>query len=533
MNTIVLALLVSQAPGAEIDAQIAALQASTAAQSALITELVDRINALETSSTAPGGGAIAFRGAINVRDYMAPGMDLADAIWIIQHLEECSGPQRGQGCEVIIPASNDLPGSRYLTKTATICKQMLIRGVGVGGPRAPTQIETLGVTAFKIAGTAECMDFEPDDGCDTPLEINQQGGACPSGAGTRIANLRIDDVAGYGQSAPVYSACVHSEALFHLDHVYCDGFTQGLRYSCGVADRQEDGVTTYGWPFFRRTNCNVSSVRNSIFANSRHSGIDVRGADANAYLFSMVDVASNCKEGAKYVRQFGFPGAQDVRDGLMKCGNFSAREFLGGTSIAMHSAAAIDLSGEVQLQMVVNEGNGNAAGVHVGVYTELPAANGNSIAGPDVFVVGGSNSFHPDMTQGTVFTDAKFNRLVVVDTSTNTNPQVAGIYLGASAATTSLVEFRATGGNYNSAEALRLEFKERSGGARVFNMATFGFNLGTLDVVLNDGANPNRSGRIRTYQRTLLSPCNGFEGDSAFDGAATINDSEGVSLCAP
>lgn len=318
-------LLLSQAPGAEIDAQIAELQA--------------RVAALE-----------AVQPALLADDYVPDGGDLADALDAIQALPEC-GPlpddaiqRQSVGCRVRLGR-----GVYPMTRTATLCRGLMIEGVSGWGPNAATKIEVSGHTAFRVGAPDLC------ESVGYPPEV---GGRRASGQYARLSDLAIVDTASVG--APVYSAAIHMEARAAVDRVFISGFTQGVRISADVL-RTETSTEAFGAG--SNTNANLARLTDVTVYSSRHAGVFLDGGDANAGYLLGVDSSGNCL-------------AAEAFSDLGPCANVVDSSFLGNTHLASHSAVATSTSGQEYFLYLSD--NVNSRNVWVGTYGESGHASSAS-----------------------------------------------------------------------------------------------------------------------------------------------------------
>ncbi len=357
-SMIALLLLFAQTAPPPADGELSELRAEVRRLSASMAELRD----------AQG---------IHADDHIPDGGDLADAFEAIQKSPRCGAGEGRRGCRIM------LGRRRYpIERPILICRQLVVVGRGGWGGAMNTAIVARGQTAFHVARGALCEAAGFEEG---------------SGGWTTIEHVVLRDRGPDSKEAkkgPIRSAGVWMEARAHLDHVWIDGFTQGVRIHAG-AKRKPGKTKDGGWAYHAETNANGWSLSHVRITHSRHSGVFVDGPDTNAGLALNVTASSNCRDADRYESL-----------GWRSCANFYDSSFLGNTWIAPHSASVTDKRGNVHHQYLTD--SANARNVFIGAYAE--ENNGPSRASKNDVVVGGLGAWDRG-SKGVVLRDGEVNGL--------------------------------------------------------------------------------------------------------------------------
>lgn len=325
--------MLAQAPSTELDEALAAIEA--------------RLQTLEARTV----------GVYFADEWLQPGMDLADAVDVIQRDPGCAPGDEYHprvGCRIL------LGREAYTTKPITLCRQVVLEGISGAGWGAATVIKTDGETGIHVSDTAHCesLGFEENS----------------SGAWSSIRDLALQDVGNYGTPLR-YSAGILMEARAEVTSVWIRGFTQGIRICAGHA--RETVTSTAAFFQGAATNANAFRLINVTVDLSRHSGVFIDGADVNAGYTLGVNSTRNCKDADLYTPHLG------------PCANLHESSFLGNTHIAPHSADAKDLRDGQHHQYLSD--NVNARNVWLGPYSE--SGDGVSIASRQDIVLGGLSAW--------------------------------------------------------------------------------------------------------------------------------------------
>lgn len=359
---IVLALLVAQLPGEQLDAQIA--------------DLTARVAVLESRSAPPG--------VFYAADWIPDGGDIADAIDRIQRDPACgplnpdaSRPDYRDGCRIM------LPRGEYRTKTINVCRQLIIEGTSGTGWGAATVLRTDGQTGIRVRTAAWCLAA----GYAPPTAT---GGTVPAGGWSILRHFQLVDAALTSTTTPIYSAGVVLDERATLEDLWIRGYTHGVRIDAG-AKRTE--TSTVGWETVAATNANLWRIRDVSITGTRHTGLFIDGPDSNAGYSIGLDVTGACTHGSTYVA-LGFGPCASIHDS----------SFLGNTHVAPHTADAIDVDGVLHHQVLTD--SDNARNVWIGVYAEV--GHGPARASNRDLVLGGSAAWDPT-GQGMRIQDSQVN----------------------------------------------------------------------------------------------------------------------------
>lgn len=487
-NALLLAALAAQTqPGAEIDAQIAALQAEVAALTSSVAEL---------QATPPN----TIPGVYVATDWIPDGGDLSDAIDAIQRDPGC-GPFDGSGnhrtgCKILIPRGV------YDTKTIHVCRSLILEGTGGYGSGPNTLIRTNGETGIHVHVDGYCegvLGFGPGN-----VGTEARGGF------TVIRDLALRDMATTSTSSLIWSAGIHLEERAHVEQVSVARFTQGIRIVASFMAQTVNYDPANGWFLDEDSNANVFGLRDVFVTGSRHHGIFINGSDANAGYAIGADVVGSCAAAELYEPVDGFD-----------CANIYDSSFLGNTWIASHSALTTDGLGQTNNQF--RSDSANAANVWVGTYSE--EGNGPSMFSARDLVLGGTVITQPSgaMELG----DGQINGFC-----SNTGAATLGsqVCLG-SRAQGGLISLTATAAPFSGLGVLSWR-PEDFGGVPVWSqyLDSIGSGIGRTVARTQDGYTQGE--RIERRLGTLPTcPAGTTEENRLWDNVAQVSTPAGWALC--
>jgi hypothetical protein len=302
-----------------------------------------------------------------------PAFQTAMAACSSLRLKQNNNVQNDVGCVYLIPE-----GKHRLTRTVKLCRQNTIRGTGTWNPNSSTVIWS-DDTAFWIRSAPDCGAANLGTNANTTMtgvslqasfvaQANAYGNCTARGT---CAELGVPE----GTPCTTTDTCgvfgVLADSTFTLEHMSIQSYTQAIHAFCSSGGFNN--------------NCNLWSLQHIWVSATEHSGIFIRGLDANSGIGHRLNVSEACANGTVWNAREIWKNPAPQED----CAGIHDRSFLGNTWIGIHTTSIRDIVQNPQVAFHSYKMDGEVARtVCIGCYAEhdslkIEAQPGTTFIGAD------------------------------------------------------------------------------------------------------------------------------------------------------